>query len=139
MTNNASIIAKKPGLVCGDFNAYHSSWDDYVSTDPRGSALHDWMNAHTKVVQTDVSPTRAAVSDHDAGISTSDVSLVDAVMAYRFSWKTIPELGSDHLPLLLIRDRDIKVKRVHARRRPNYPKSYWPLFHKCLDNSIHVV
>ena len=30
------------------------------------------------------------------------------------------------------------VERVHARRHTNYPKADWPLFHKCLDNSIHA-
>ena len=124
-------LPKEPGLVCGDFNAHHSSWDDYVSTDTHGSALHDWMEAHSKVVINDGSPTQAARGDQSAGISMPDVSLVDTSMAHRFSWETIPELSSEHLPLLLIWDRDIKVERVYTRRCPNYPK--------CLDNSIHAV
>ena len=97
------------------------------------------MEAHSKVVLSDSSPTRAARRDQSAGNSTPDVSLVDTVMAHRFSWETIQELGSDRRPLLLILDKDIKVERVHARIRPNYPKVDWPLFHKCLDNSIHTV
>ena len=36
-------------------------------------------------------------------------------------------------------DMEIKMERVHNRRRPNYPKEDWPLFHKCLDRSIHTV
>ena len=60
-------------------------------------------------------------------------------MAHRFSREIIPVLGSDQLPLLFIWDKDIEVERVHARRRPNYSKADWPLFHKCLDNSIHAV
>ena len=53
-------LPKEPGLVCGDINAHHSSWDDNVSTDPRHSALHGWMGAHSKVVLNDGSETRAA-------------------------------------------------------------------------------
>ena len=96
------------------------------------------MEAHSKVVQNDGSPTRATKGDQ-SGISMPDVSLVDTAMAHRFSWETIPELGSDQLPLLLICDKDIKVKHVHARRRPDYPKIDWPLFHKWLDNNIHAM
>ena len=87
----------------------------------------------------DGSPTRAARGDQSAGISTPDVSLVDTAMAHRFSLETIPELGSDHPPLLLIWDKDIKVERVHTRRHPNYPIADWPLYHKCLNNCIHAV
>ena len=105
-----------------DFNAHYSSWDDYVSTDPRGSALHIWMVAHSKVVLIDGSATQSAMSDESSGIGTLDVSLVDTVVAHRFSWEAIQELGSDHLQLLLIWDKDIKEERVHARRRPIYPK-----------------
>ena len=128
-----------PGLVCGDFNAHHSSWDDYVSTYLRGSNIRDRVEAHSKFVLIDGSPTRAASGDQCALISMPDVSLVDTVMAHRFSWETIPEFGSYHIPLLLIWDKDIKVKYIHTRRRPNYPKADWPLFHKCLDDSIHAV
>ena len=39
----------EPGLVCGEINAHHSFWDDYVSTDPRGSVLHEWMEERSKV------------------------------------------------------------------------------------------
>ena len=79
-------LPKKPGIVCGDFNAHHSSRDDYVSTDPRGSVHHDWMKAHSKVVLSDDSPKRAARGDQSGGISMPDASLVDTVMAHRFSW-----------------------------------------------------
>ena len=111
-------LPKEPDLVCGNFNAYHSSWDYYVSTDTRGLALHDLMEAHTTAPLNDGSPTRAVRCEHSDGISTLDVTLVDTAMADRFSWETIAELGSDHLPLLLIWSEDIKVERDHTRRRP---------------------
>ena len=66
-------LPKEPGLACGDFNAHHSSWDNYVSTYHRGSTLHDRMQAHSRVVLNDGSPTRAARGDQSAGISTPDV------------------------------------------------------------------
>ena len=51
------------------------------------------------VVLSDVSPMRAAKGDQSAGVSTPDASLVNTVMAHRVSWETIPEVGSEHLPL----------------------------------------
>ena len=53
-------LPKEPGLVCGDINAHHSSLDDCVSADPRDSALHDWMEAHSKAMLDDGSPARSA-------------------------------------------------------------------------------
>ena len=82
------------------------------------------MVAHSKVVLNDGSPTRAMRGDKSAGISRPDVSLVETDMASRFSWETIPVLGTDHLPLLFIWDKDIKVECVHTRRRSNYPKHF---------------
>ena len=132
-------LPKEPDLICGDFNAHDCSWDHYVSTDARGSALCNWIEAHSKVVLSDGSPTSVARGEQSGGMSTPDLSLVDTLMAGRFSWETIPELGSEHLPLFLIWYKDIKVERVHTRRRPNYPKADWPLFHKCLDDGMHAV
>ena len=132
-------FSKEPDLVCVDFNVHSSSWDYYVSTDLWGSALRVWMEAHLKVLLIDGSPTRAVWCDKSAGVSMPDVSLVDTVMSYRFSWETISELGSGHLPLLLIWAEDIKVERDHARRRPNYPTADCLLFRKCFRNGIHAV
>ena len=130
---------KEPGLVRGDFNAHHSSLDDYVLTDPRGSTLHDRMEAHSKVVLNDGSLTRAARGNQSTGNSTPDATLVNTVMAHRFSWKTIPALGSDHLTLLLIWDMDIMADRFHTRRRPKCSKLDWPHFLNILDKIIHAV
>ena len=73
------------------------------------------------VVINDGTPTRAARGDQCAGISTPDDWLVETAMTYRFSWETIQELGSDHIPLLLIWVKDIKEECVLSRRRPKYP------------------
>ena len=96
------------------------------------------MEAHSDVVLHDGSPSRSARGDQCAGISSPDVSLEDALMAHHFSWEAIPELVSDNLSLLLSRDKDNKVERVHARRRPNYNKADWPLFHLCPKQSTRT-
>ena len=122
-----------------DINAHHSSWEEHISSDARGSALLDWMESHSTIVPSDGSPTRAETGDHSPGISTQDVSLVDTVMAYRFTWESIPEIGSDYLPLVLFLDKDIMVDCDLTRRRPKYSKADWSLIHKCFDNGIHAV
>ena len=99
-------LPKESSVVYGDFNAHHSSWNEYVSTD-RGSALYYWMERHARVLRNEGSPTRAARCDKSAGISAPDVSLVDTVMADRFTLETISELGSDHFPLLFKWGEDI--------------------------------
>ena len=62
--------------------------------------------------------------------SVLHVSLVDTLMADRFSWETVSQLGSDHLLLMLVLGEDIKVECDHTSKL---------LFRKCLDNGIHVV
>ena len=52
---------------------------------------------------------------------SAGINMLDTVMADSLSWETIPEFGSDHLPLLLIWGEDNKVERVHVIGRPNYP------------------
>ena len=126
-------------LVCGDIDAHDSSWDDYASTDPCGSAQNYWMEAQSNVVLNDGSPTRAARGNQSAGISASDASMADTVMAHRFSCENIPEHGLDHFPSLNIWDKDIKVEGDHTRRRSNNPNADRPLIHKCLDNGIYAV
>ena len=51
-----------------------------------------------------------------------DVSLVDSVITDLFSWDTIPDLGSDRLPLLLIWGEDIKVGVSMPENAPATPK-----------------
>ena len=75
---------------------------------------HHWMDARSMVVLNEGSPARTASSDQNAGISILDVSLEYAAMNHRFSWETISEFGSNHLPLLLIWDNYIKVEHVHT-------------------------
>ena len=101
--------------------------------------LHDRMEAQSRLVLNDGCPTRPARDDQSAGICSPYISQVGTVMAVRFSWEAITEVGSDHLPLLTPWDRDIEVERVHTGRRPNYPTADWPHFHKNLHNSIHAV
>ena len=110
-----------------------------VSLDHRGSVRHHWMDVRSMVELNEGSPARTASGDQNAGISILDVSLEYAAMNHRFSWETIPEFGSNHLPLLLIWDKDIKVEHVHTWRRSTYQKTDRPLFHKCIDNRINAV
>ena len=46
------------GLVCGDFNAHHGSWDDFVQADLRGQAVYDWLEENDPILLNDGSQTR---------------------------------------------------------------------------------
>ena len=120
--------------MVGIWQQHHSSWDDYASTDPWCSALHDRAEAHSRALLNNGFPTSATGCDQGAGICTPDVYLVN-----RFTWETIPKFSSDHLQLLFIWGEYIKVEHVHAGRRPSYPKVDWLLFRNCPNNIIHVV
>ena len=45
------------GLICGDFNAHHVSWDDFVEADPREQAVYDWLEDNDRILLNEGFPT----------------------------------------------------------------------------------
>ena len=84
--------------VFGDFNSHHSSWDSHSPEDHSGKNLFDWL------LSSDLLPLNnpehhtllhRATGNH----SSPDLSLVPARIASKCTWQTLPDLGSDHLPI----------------------------------------
>lgn len=90
-------IAKRclqgPGILLGDFNARHSSWDS--TTTPRGSRLHKWAQRHNFRTHKPPAPT------FQSSRGTSRVDLIFHRSPTLPSITTLPQvLGSDHRPIV---------------------------------------
>ena len=87
--------------IFGDFNSHHSSWDSHSPEDQSGKDLFDWL------LSSDLLPLNN--SEHHTLLhratgkrSSPDLFLVPAQIASKCTWQTLPDLGSDHLPISII-------------------------------------
>ena len=84
--------------IFGNFNGHHSSWDFHSPEDQSGKDLFDWL------LSSDLLPLNNPEHHtqlHRATVNRSspDLSLVPAQIASKCTWQTLPDLGSDHLPI----------------------------------------
>ena len=84
--------------IFGDFNSHHSSWDSHLPEDQSGKDLFDWL------LSSDLLPLNnpehhTILHRATGGRSSPDLSLVPTRIASKCTWQTLPDLGSDHLPI----------------------------------------
>ena len=97
------LNATNDRLWCGDFNAHHEVWDPLRQADGRGEDLVDLIAERSIATLNDGSPTRYDRQDrlNAAGRSTPDVSMVPMDEWERMFWRTLEDLSSDHVPILI--------------------------------------
>ena len=84
--------------IFGDFNGHSSSWDSRSPEDQSGEDLFDWLLS--SVLLPINNPKPHTLLHHATGNRSSpDLSLVPAQIASKCTWQTLPDLGSDHLPI----------------------------------------
>ena len=82
-----------------DFNGHHSFWDFHTSEDQSRQDLFDWL------LFSDLLSTNNNLKHHtllhraNGNRSSPDLSLVPAQIATKCTWQTLPDFGSDHLPI----------------------------------------
>ena len=84
--------------IFSDFNSHHSSWDSHSPEDQSGKELFDWL------LSSDLLPLNnpehhTLLHCATGNQSSPDLSLVPARIASKCTWQTLPDLGSDHLPI----------------------------------------
>ena len=84
--------------IFGNFNSHHSSWDSHSSENHSGKDLFDWL------LSSDLLPLNnpkhhTLLHCATRNRSSPDLSLVPAQIASKCTWQTLPDLGSDHLPI----------------------------------------
>ena len=109
-------------FILGDFNAYHPTWDRLISPDPLGNDLFRWITSSGLEILND--PASPTLLHHSTGsLSSPDISLAPASFTPHCEWRTLPGLGSYHLPIEIV----LPLSPVrHPNTRPskfNYKKA----------------
>ena len=99
---SSSILPSSRNLfILGDFNCHHPFWDSKGTSDPCGDEVFDW------VITSDLLP----LNDSDlltlpncfsGSRSSPDISFAPSSLALSCWWEVLQDLGSDHLPILLL-------------------------------------
>ena len=114
-------------FILGDFNAHHPTWDRLIPPNPLGNDLFRWITSSGLEILND--PASPTLLHHSTGSRSSpDISLPPASLAPHCEWRTLPGLGSDHLPIEIV----LPLSPVrHPNTRPpkfNYKKASWDVY-----------
>ena len=122
------ILPNSPDtFTLGDFNAHHPTWDRLIPPNPVGNDLFRWITSSGLEILND--PASPTLLHHSTGSRSSpDISLAPASLAPHCEWRTLPGLGSDHLPTEIV----LPLSPVrHPNTRPpkfNYKKASWDVY-----------
>ena len=98
--------------IFGDFNGYHSSWDSHSPKDQSGKDLFDWLFSSDLLPFNN--PKHHTLLHRATGNRSSpDLSLVPAQIASKCTWQTLPDLGSDHLPISITIPTSFLITSIH--------------------------
>ena len=114
-------------FILGDFNAYYPSWDRLIPPNPLGNDLIRWItSSDLEILNNPASPT---LLHHSTGSRSSpDILLAPASLAPHCEWRTLHDLGSDHLPIEIVLPL-FPVRQPNTRPpKFNYKKTSWDIF-----------
>ena len=95
--------------IFGDFNSHHLSWDSHQS----GKDLFDWLLSSDLLPLNN--PKHHTLLHHATGNRSSpDLSLVPARIASKCTWKTLPDLSSNHLPISITIPTSPLINSIHC-------------------------
>ena len=118
--------------IFGDFNSHHSSWDSHSPEDHSGKDLFDWL------LSSDLLPLNnpehhTLLHCATGNRSSPDLSLVPARLASKCTWQTLPDLGSDHLPISITIPTSPIINSFHRPPSFNYNKARWDEYLTYID------
>jgi len=98
-TFSCELLSNSPDtFILGDFNAHHPTWD--ITSPPTMLAISrfNWISStHLDILN---NPDIYTLLHHSSGSCSSPVvSLAPSYLASTCEWRTLPGLGSDHLPI----------------------------------------
>ena len=109
--------------IFGDFNSHHSSWYSHSPEDQSGKDLFDWLLSSDLLPLNN--PEHHTLLHRATGNRSSpDLSLVPArerskctctTPASKCTWQTLPDLGSDHLPISITIPTSPLINSFHRR------------------------
>ncbi|KAF0287013.1 putative RNA-directed DNA polymerase from transposon BS [Amphibalanus amphitrite] len=113
----AALPSDEDAIILGDLNAHHPLWDSGCDTaDDVGNRVADWLDSVGWSPLNSGEPTHS--SYRSGGSSAPDVAVCSRALARRSTWRVGPDLGSDHLPMLV-------SIRTTPRPEPSTRKPQW--------------
>ncbi|GBO23224.1 hypothetical protein AVEN_248957-1 [Araneus ventricosus] len=103
-------------IICGDYNAHHINWG-CVSTNHRGATLMNFVNSAGLEILAPSTPTRFGTNS----ASTIDLAIVREFL-YPYDIISLPELSSDHNPILLIFYFKFSIPSINGKTKTNWNK-----------------
>ncbi|GBO13759.1 RNA-directed DNA polymerase from mobile element jockey [Araneus ventricosus] len=103
-------------IICGDFNAHHTSWG-CNSNSHRGTTLFHFVNAAGLEILAPSTPTRFGPFSS----STIDLAIVREFL-YPYEIHSLPELSSDHNPVLLNFYFKYTIPSINGKTKTNWNK-----------------
>ncbi|KAF0298696.1 Retrovirus-related Pol polyprotein from type-1 retrotransposable element R1 4 [Amphibalanus amphitrite] len=122
-------------IIIGDINGHHPSWDRACeAADAVGERMADWMEAEGWVPLNSGEPTFAS---YRSGAQTApDLAACSAPLARRAVWSLGPDLGSDHLPMVVeVRSETAPPRRVRKIKWA-FHKAEWQAFAADCEQSL---
>ncbi len=129
------IPARETCVIAGDMNGHSPLWDGSQPADKMGESIVDMMINNNLTLCNNGSPTRT--NRGTGGDSTPDITLMSSNLANKFSWTTVTDLGSDHLPILW-EIKDNYKRQPKKLRRPRWKRNdvNWDGFREKVENKI---
>ena len=131
-----AIPALGSSLICGDFNAHSILWDNHVACDARGEELVDWIFDNNLSILNDGDPTR--INRTTGNVSTPDVTMCGSDWLGKVEWCVADPIGSsDHLPIVITINGDVKHQSVYGKRAKWKDKGVkWSLYREDMEERV---
>ena len=120
----APLLRSTDTLILGDLNAHDALWHSSLSDD-RGRDIADEIGNSDFGTLNDDNPTRLPSNGPQ---SSPDVSIASQSILPYATWEVKTSLGSDHLPILIKLQSDIKPTTSDKRTFINFRKANWEDF-----------
>ena len=120
----SNFLHMKDTLILGDLNAHDTLWHSQLSDD-RGRDLADEIGNSDFGALNEDNPTRLTTNGQS---SSPDVSLASLTLLPYSSWEVNTNLSSDHLPITIKIQTDIKPITSDNRTYINFRKANWQEF-----------
>ena len=122
-------------IIVGDVNAHHPRWDRACDpADAVGERVAAWMET---VGWVPLNSGEATFASYRSGAETApDLAACSAALARRARWLTGPDLGSDHLPMVVeIRAVTAPPRRIRKAKWA-YHKAEWAAFRDDCERAL---
>ena len=122
-------------IIIGDFNAHHPQWDyNCDEADSVGQRMGDWL---TRVGWTSLNNGDPTFLSYRTGSRTApDLAACSTGLANRSTWQLGPDLGSDHLPMLVVVRRSERPPHRIRKTRWAFHKANWVGFRDACEATL---